>query len=713
MRILITILFAFLFSSDSVGQNTFADSIKQSLKTATDSSRVTLLNDLAWQYVNSDPQTSIKYANEALQLGRELGFLSGQAKALTILGVLYTNKGQPDSGISYFNRSIEIRTRMNDKRGIAVGIHNIGEIYKMQGLSGKAIESFTKAARAFEASGDFIGVSYAMGNIASMYMSRKNYSQSTLFYEKALSAMRKNGDTVEISRMRHNLANSQLAENRKELALKNYMQALAVSERFEDKLYTAHNLIGIGDILSAEKKFEQSSENYKKALNIYEALDDKNSIATALLKLSENYFQLNSPSNSIELAEKALKISTGINSAENIKSAKEILARAYFASGRLAEAYRSLSEYSRMNDSLLSKESAKQVAEMSVQYETEKKEKEIQLLNKSKALQQTEIEKKNAEVSRQKTQRNALIAGFLMVLLLGGVLLKNYKQKKKANLLLEKQNHEIVFQKKIIEEKNKDITDSIKYAQRIQHAILPPIDQIARLPFSSFILYKPKDIVSGDFYFFTETEDSVFLAAVDCTGHGVPGAFMSIVGHNLLNQAVTEQRKIKPSEILDELNKGVSKTLRQQFEHATVKDGMDISLVNISREADENGNYHLQYAGANNPLWIIKKEANQIEAIPADKQPVGAFVGKEMKLFTNKEAFLKKGDLFYLFTDGYADQFGGEAGKKFKYTRMKQLLVSIKDLDLEKQKNVLEQTIETWKGPLEQVDDICVIGVRV
>jgi len=255
----------------------------------------------------------------------------------------------------------------------------------------------------------------------------------------------------------------------------------------------------------------------------------------------------------------------------------------------------------------------------------------------------------------------------------------------------------------IIKEKNKDITDSIKYAKRIQEAILPPDKLVQQYLPESFILYKPKDIVSGDFYWIEKAGDKILFAAVDCTGHGVPGAFVSIVGHNGLSRAINEFKITQPSLILDKLNEIVGETFRQE-DNKEVKDGMDIALCSIDFK-----NQTLEYAGAMNSLYIISN--NELKEINADKQPIGAFDNR--KNFTNHSIKLKSGDHIYIFSDGYSDQFGGPKGKKFLYKRFQELLLSIHAKPMKEQKEILDKTIMDWKGNYEQLDDILVIGVKI
>lgn len=280
-----------------------------------------------------------------------------------------------------------------------------------------------------------------------------------------------------------------------------------------------------------------------------------------------------------------------------------------------------------------------------------------------------------------------------------------------ARLALAESFKQLEEKNEIIEEKNKDISDSINYAQRIQQAILPPLEKLDKALSDYFILYKPKDVVSGDFYWHATVKTTpsanepsyeiVVLAAVDCTGHGVPGALMSIIGSTILNQTVTNAAINTPADALSFLNKEVTKSLN------SIKDGMDMSLCAINFAKME-----LQYAGANNPIYIVRNK--EFIEIKADKKAIGADIeDAEIKTFTNHVIPLQKGDSIYLFTDGYADQFGGPQGKKFKYKKFQELLVEIQDNTIQEQKHLLNFHHEQWKGTLEQVDDILLMGIRI
>ncbi|MCB0477186.1 MAG: SpoIIE family protein phosphatase [Crocinitomicaceae bacterium] len=324
------------------------------------------------------------------------------------------------------------------------------------------------------------------------------------------------------------------------------------------------------------------------------------------------------------------------------------------------------------------------------------------------------------------TRRMIIASMLILVLFLGFVALAN-RRKRKMNLVL-------VEQKLMIEEKSKEITDSIKYASQIQKAIFPPSEMIKNALPDSFILYKPKDIVAGDFYWMETVGSSkdqvdssqskygtILFAAADCTGHGVPGAMVSVMCNNGLNRSVREFGLKDPGQILDKTRELVIGEFDKS--NREVKDGMDIALVSIEQEqeqedgvsAKQSSCFKLKYAGANNPLWIIRKDSDVIEEIKADKQPVGNYRAEHP--FTTHELNVFNGDQIYIFSDGYADQFGGTTnhpgGKKFKVSNLKKLFLSVKDLPMEEQKTKINQAFEAWRGDNEQVDDVVVFGVRI
>lgn len=308
------------------------------------------------------------------------------------------------------------------------------------------------------------------------------------------------------------------------------------------------------------------------------------------------------------------------------------------------------------------------------------------------------------DIVRTQYTKQALIA--LGVIVVIALLLIPYTRK----ILKEDERQKKLFmeQKLLIEESHREIKDSINYAKRIQSAIIPS-NRIIKESFSeAFVLYKPKDVVAGDFYWLEPCKSQVLFAACDCTGHGVPGAMVSVICNNALNRSVREFGLTEPGKILDKTREIVISEFEKSDDE--VKDGMDISLISVS-SGNGSGGSKIEWSGANNPLWILRKAGSEIEEIKADKQPIGKYA--DAKNFTTHQKNLEKGDIVYLITDGYQDQFGGEKGKKFKASSLKELLISVRTESMDKQKSLIDAAFEEWRGKLEQIDDVCVIGVRV
>ena len=269
----------------------------------------------------------------------------------------------------------------------------------------------------------------------------------------------------------------------------------------------------------------------------------------------------------------------------------------------------------------------------------------------------------------------------------------------------EQLTNEILQSHSIIEQKNKDITDSIQYAKRIQEAILPAVPSIHKQLPDSFVLFLPRDIVSGDFYWFTENNDKVFIAAIDCTGHGVPGAFMSMIGNTLLNQIIVQKQIHDPGQILDQLDEGIGVALKQKEGVQTQRDGMDVALVSFSKDFKE-----LEFSGAFRPLLHLR--GDNLNEVKANRFPIGGGSAYDKTPFTTHKVSLEKGDIIYIFSDGYPDQIGGK-GKKFMTKRFKDLIIANKHLPMKEQESIFRDTLMEWQGEHEQMDDILVIGIRV
>jgi len=317
-----------------------------------------------------------------------------------------------------------------------------------------------------------------------------------------------------------------------------------------------------------------------------------------------------------------------------------------------------------------------------------------------RAEQEKQVAVRDGELKKQKVLTWSAIIVLLLVLGFAIYAYRSFRQKRKMN-------HELDFQNKSIEQKNREITDSISYAKRIQDAILPTSETVKKVLPDSFILFKPKDIVSGDFYFFLHNKEKIYFGAADCTGHGVPGAFMSLIGYEKLYDA--SHTTDNTGDILSMVNKGIRKSLRQTTDKDSTRDGMDIALCCIQKE---DKGMKVSFSGANRPLWVIRKGASSIEEFKPTKKAIGGFTEEEQG-FDLFQTQINEGDTLYMFSDGYADQFGGDKGKKLTTKKFREILLEIKHLSMNDQLKHLESFIDSWRNKEEQLDDILVLGVRV
>lgn len=462
----------------------------------------------------------------------------------------------------------------------------------------------------------------------------------------------------------------------------------------------------------------------QKAQEINKKYNYTNKIGNVSLELGNIYFQQEDFINASKQYKKSTDIYEETSNLTALNSSYKYLAKSYFRLNNYKKSSAVFMKYIALNDSLNKEEREKQARELSAKFEAEKKALEIKNLKSQTKIDSLQRVKNERDLKVTKLEKEAqryfFIIGSSGLALLALFFVFIAVNRKKINKKLGRQNDQIISQnekistqKEILQEKNKEITDSINYAFRIQSALLPNLNTFKSLIPDSFILYKPKDIVAGDFYWLTHNENSqtTYIAAADCTGHGVPGAMVSVICNNALNRSVKEFNLKAPGAILDKTKELVIKEFEKSDDE--VKDGMDIALCALHTDSPSHSELH--YAGANNPLWVIREGSNEVEEIKANKQPVGKFENAEP--FTTNIIHLKQGDVFYLFSDGIVDQFGGEKGKKFKSKNFKSLLLSLQSLSMEAQKNEIDRVFTQWlksqEYEYEQVDDVCVIGVRI
>jgi tetratricopeptide (TPR) repeat protein len=643
---------------------------------------------LGWSNVvkGNYPQ-ALEYYNTGLKISEELSDKSWQAKFLGNIGNVYNNQSDYPKALAYYFKALKIDEELGDKRGMAADLGNIGNVYYNQSDYPKALAYYFKALKLDEELGDKRGMAADLGNIGLVYADQSDYPKALAYYFKALKIAEELGDK---STMAINLSNIGIVyQVQLDLpkALEYYFKALKIDEELGNKNGIATDLGNIGIVYYDQSNYPKALKYYFKALQIAEELGDKRSIAINIGNIGNLYRETGKFKESEKYLNQALALSDSIGTLEITRDFESFLSQLYDTLGQYKLALIHYKKYIAARDSIDNDEKRKQINYLANKYEWEKKE----------AVMKEQQEKERAlflaNQRRNKIILYSVLSGLALVLVFSFFIYRSLRITKKQKQVIEEQKH-------LVEEKNKEITDSIRYAKRIQNAILPPDKLVQQLLPQSFILYLPKDIVAGDFYWLETKNNTVLFAAADCTGHGVPGAMVSVICNNGLNRSVREHGITEPGKILDKTREIVVAEFEKSEED--VKDGMDISLCAL------NG-YQLQWAGANNPLWIIRN-GELLEYAP-NKQPIGKVDNPTP--FTTHHIELQQGDRLYIFSDGFADQFGGEKGKKFKAANLKKLLLSIQHESMEQQKTILQQTFNQWKANLEQVDDVLVMGVSV
>jgi serine phosphatase RsbU (regulator of sigma subunit) len=454
----------------------------------------------------------------------------------------------------------------------------------------------------------------------------------------------------------------------------------------ETSKYFMHQNFGL--YYQEVRNFKASLESFKHALFIAKENNMVDSETSCYKSIARTYLDLKDYKNAEKYLILSINKATENNLLHESNEAYVSLITLNEILGNYEEAFR----LDRINDNI-----EKEIYNLDKINKINEIESHLKLTEKEKIITQKELQIKEEQVVILEAKSKIFQLIFVVLLSLLVIIFVII-----VLLRARKLNNKINAQKMMLEEKNKEITDSINYAKRIQSAILPATDYFSKNLPNSFVLYKPKDIVAGDFYWMQVIDDDVLYATADCTGHGVPGAMVSVVCSNSLNQSIKELDSTNPSKILEMTRTLVKESFKSKDDN--VKDGMDITLCSINYKTNT-----IQFTGANNPLYIIRNK--EIIEIKGDKQPVGKHV-KEVP-FTEHTVQLEKNDVVYTFSDGYVDQFGGEKGKKFMHKRFKELLLNISNKPMDEQKSILDSTFETWKGKLEQIDDVCVIGVKI
>ncbi len=736
---------------------------------AHDTIRNKALLDICWELKASKPELALEYGEKALDLSRKINDENFEATALKNIGTIHLflgnysksesyyaaairlfNHTNNDKGLSgcynnlglvkelkgefelaqeHYQKSLTINEKIDNKTGIASSLTNIGNILQKQGNYRSSILYYLKALKIKEELHEKIGIADAYNNIGALYEKQSAYDQAIKNYQKALVLYMEMGEKRKSGMVLHNLGYIQSMKKQYESAMDYYEKALELRIEYGEKQGMASTILNIGEIYHATGKLKEAFQYYSQSLSLYNEIGNSYGVLQAQISLSEYYNETGQSQKSISQLEPVIK--KGKLFPEELKHCYKILSKAYYDIASYKQAYIYQEKYILLKDSLGKEENTKNILQIQLDYEFQKKQHESEIEQQKQRIHD------NAILDKRKMIIFILSIGLFAFLLLALFIYRSYLIKRRDNITLENQKKEIqetnnkllfyqeellsqkenletqkqliVNQRDQLVDKNQRINDSIQYAKRIQNSMLPPDQVFSDIFKDYFIIYKPKDIVSGDFYWFKETEDHILLAVADCTGHGVPGAFMSILGMSFLNEIV-ESGYINTSDILGITRKRIKQTLHHQINNNEPRDGMDISLCSINKKTRV-----LQFSGAYHSLLILNNEIDYSESlieINGDKMPIGSHLKTE-KDFTVHTHAIKENDKFYLFTDGYIDQFGGLFNRKFLPKKFKDILIRTKGEDLTIQKKVLIESLDNWMEDQEQIDDILVLGFKI
>lgn len=721
------------------------DSLKKELtKAKVDTMKINLMNEIAYEMNRMSDTNSLIYSKKAFKMAEAIGYSKGKAMSTYNFAWVYDIRGDYKTTLKYHKTALAFIDSVSNPREYAKIVAEIGNCHVFLGNPEEALKSYFFALRTFERIGDKMSASSMFVGIGNSYYYLNDTSRCLSSYRKALELQTALGNKRGALSSLANLGIIYTDLGQYDLAIQYHNKSLEIELEFGQKngIAQTYNNIGIAYFRKGDEK--KAIEFYNKAKVIYLEIGDQKGLINSSNNISSIYQSKKQYSEALVGYLSVKDMVEELGNKPEMKNLYKSLSEVYVKMNDFKNAYDYIIKHDSVNQLIFDQDKMAKMNELSVQYETKEKDLLIKNSENENRAQRAEI----AEKDEKDKRKNQLIIFFSVALLLVGILAiviyKSMVRIRKSNKLITQQKEEIQNQKEIVEEKNKEITDSISYAKRLQDAILPQEKSFKEIFPESFILYKPKDIVAGDFYWMEVVQPSVFssqssvisspssitpvtdlstansplptvfFAVADCTGHGVPGAMVSVVCSNALNRTVKEFGFSDPGKILDKVTELVIETFEKSEEQ--VLDGMDIALCCLKLKSNtgtfkpQTSNLELSFSGANNPLWILRDSTGEIEVIEADKQPIGRYFKAEN--FNAKNTTIFKGDQLFIFSDGFGDQFGGPNGKKFRLKNLRELITSLKNNTASEQMRILNEKLEEWKGKIEQNDDITLMGIH-
>jgi serine phosphatase RsbU (regulator of sigma subunit) len=628
--------------------------------------------------------------------------LMGEEKMDLLKELAFNEMNDRELSLKYAEELIRLAEIENNARFLFSGYNSKGEYYKKTGALDMALEIFFKAVNIAIDSKRLNDEAIGYISIADVYAAMENYMNAEQFYNKSIVILRSTADSIPLASALLNAGDTYYNMERYEDALRCFEEAGPIFRKLDYLIGSAYNLGNVGMIYAKQGKDSLAKNNINEAISILEESGDYYPISVYLTIMSDIYLKQNDFATALGYSKRSLELATASSLKEQIAAANLQLSELYEQAGNWEEALRYYKNHILYRDSIRNLEAIQQMADVRTDFEVAQKQSEVDLLTRQRR--------------NQKVINILATATLVLIIMLAIGLYRRYIFIKNTNVKISTQRDEIESQRDLLEThrdlvvlQKDEIIESINYAQRIQSAMLPPETYFSELFKDHFILYKPRDIVSGDFYWIKQVKHYIVLVVADCTGHGVPGAFMSMLGMSNLNEIVQRREITQANQVLNELRTQIKVSLRQHGKRDESKDGIDMAICVLDLKSME-----MQYAGANIPLYVIKnvKGTPGLKEIKPDQMPLGYYQSTDIS-FVNHDIQLDKGDAFYMFSDGYIDQKGGKEEKKFLSKNFKNLLLEIHDQAMPDQKEMLEKTLSDWMGDHTQIDDLLVIGVRV
>jgi len=690
------------------------DSLKKRLEEHTkinknDKEGIEILKKMFLLAKEPQPYYAIEIAGEAMQMAKEIKDPKNEALMYEWIADIYKRQRVYYLAMDYYFKAVKIYREINDINSEANTYVELGYTYLEQNVEDLAEEYYKKASKKFLSQKNKLGEFKALKALGELYAYQENFVKAVEIYEQAKLKLNneepeKQGEILEA------MAKVYIQEEESEKAKLYLQQALIKYKINSNKDKVADIYLQYGQVYTKNKEYDKALKNLKNALFINNDLKRYDKISEIYNKIAYIFYRQKKYKETIDKSQNSLNYNN--NYFKEAENSYKYISRSYSKLGDDTNALKFLKKYLRAHDRLHTEKENKQFTEMQVSLELQQHEKEVEILKREQVV-------KGEALKRSRLQTYFLLFGVIIFILFSYYYYKTNQRTKKANVLLKKQKEEILEQKeqlalanssileqqKLIERKNKDIQAGIDYAHRIQFALIPEIAEFQKIIPESFVLLRPKDKISGDFYWIVRKRhvNKIFVAAVDCTGHGIPGAFMSVLGNTLLNQII-QMGIYEADEILNHLHKMIRKALHQ--ESTPNRDGMDMALCVIDKEKNR-----MEYAGAKNPLVYFKE--GEMNIIKADKFSIGGIQREKHRHFTKHIIDLDKNLTVYLYSDGIQDQFGGEFKQKYTRNQLRNTLKSVQKESLSTQKERVNESINKWMKSYEQIDDMLLLGFKL